>query len=75
MPRFYLGNYYTLTCENLKEWTMGNYSLDELITRWEREKLTTEQVVGQMLLILRSLTERVRDLERWRWKQEKPDGK
>jgi hypothetical protein len=75
MTRFYLGNYYTLTCEKSEEWTMGNYGLDELITRWEREKLTTEQMIGQILLILRSLTERVRDLERWRWKQEKPDGK
>lgn len=75
MARFYLGNRYTVTCENMEGWPMGNYTLDELITRWEREKLTTEQVVGQMLLILRSLTERVRDLERWRWKQEKPDGK
>jgi hypothetical protein len=54
---------------------MGNYNLDELVTRWEREKLTTEQAIGQILLILRSLTERVRDLERWRWKQEKSNGK
>jgi hypothetical protein len=58
----------------MEEWKMGNYSLDELVTRWEREKLTTEQMIGQILLILRSLTERVRDLERWRWKQEKSDG-
>jgi hypothetical protein len=59
----------------MEEWKMGNYSLDELVTRWEREKLTTEQAIGQLLLILRSLTERVRDLERWRWKQEKSHGK
>jgi hypothetical protein len=59
----------------LEEWKMGNYSLEELVTRWEREKLTTEQAIGQILLILRSLTERVRELERWRWKQEKSDGK
>jgi hypothetical protein len=59
----------------MEEWKMGNYSLDELVTRWEREKLTTEQMIGQILLILRSLTERVRDMERWRWKQEKSDGK
>lgn len=75
MTRFYLSNRYTVTCENLEGWSMGNYTLDELINRWEREKLTTEQVVGQMLLILRSLTERVRDLERRRWKQEKSEGK
>jgi hypothetical protein len=59
----------------MEERKMGNYSLDELVTRWEREKLTTEQMIGQILLILRSLTERVRDMERWRWKQEKSDGK
>jgi hypothetical protein len=59
----------------MKERKMGNYNLDELVTRWEREKLTTEQAIGQILLILRSLTERVRDLERWRWKQEKSNGK
>jgi len=53
---------------------MSNYSLDELITRWEQEKLTTEQVIGQMLLMLRSLTERVRELERWRRRQQKADG-
>ncbi len=54
---------------------MGNYTLDELITRWEQEKLTTEQAVGQMLLLLRSLVERMQELERWRWKQEKADAK
>jgi hypothetical protein len=49
---------------------MSHYSLDELITRWEQEKVTTEQALGQVLLLLRSLTERLRDLERWRWRQE-----
>jgi hypothetical protein len=53
---------------------MSSYSLDELITRWEQEKLTTEQVIGQMLLVLRSLTERVRELERWRRRQQKADN-
>jgi len=54
---------------------MASYSLNELITRWEREKLTTEQAIGQMLLMLRSLTERVRELERWRWNQENTNAK
>ena len=53
---------------------MGNYNLDELITRWEREKLTTEQAVGQILLILRSLSERMRELERRCWRQELADN-
>ena len=52
---------------------MGNYDLDELITRWEQEKLTTEQAIGQILLLLRWLVKRVRELERWRWRQEKGD--
>ena len=50
---------------------MSNYNLDELIIRWEHEKVTTEQVVGQMLLMLRSLAERVEELERWRRRQDK----
>jgi hypothetical protein len=56
---------------------MSNYNLDELITRWEHEKVTTEQVVGQVLLLLRSLGERVEELERWRRRQERdePQGR
>jgi hypothetical protein len=53
---------------------MSNYNLDELITRWEHEKVTTEQVVGQVLLLLRSLVERVEELERWRRRQEKGEA-
>ncbi len=50
---------------------MSHYNLDELITRWEHEKVTTEQVIGQVLLLLRSLAERIEELERWRRRQEK----
>jgi hypothetical protein len=53
---------------------MSNYNLDELIARWEREKVTTEQVIGQILLLLRSLVERVEELERWRRRQEKGEA-
>ena len=49
---------------------MGSYSLDELITLWERDKLTTEQAVGQILLMLRSLSQQVRELERRWWRQD-----
>jgi hypothetical protein len=52
---------------------MGNYNLDELITLWEREKLTTEQAVGQILLMLRELSDRIGELERHRWRREKAD--
>ncbi len=53
---------------------MSHYSLDELITRWEHEKMTTEQVIGQVLLLLRSLAERIEELERWRRRQERGDA-
>jgi hypothetical protein len=54
---------------------MSNYNLDELIARWEHEKVTTEQAVGQVLLLLRSLVERVEELERWRRRQEKGEAR
>lgn len=52
---------------------MGSYNLDELITLWERDKLTTEQAVGQILLMLRSLSQQIRDMERRWWRQGQND--
>jgi hypothetical protein len=42
---------------------MKKYSLSELVKRWEREELTVEQGVGQILLWLVSLAGRVDKLE------------
>lgn len=42
---------------------MGTYGLGEVIRAWERERLTTEQAVGQVLLLLQELEKRVRDVE------------
>ena len=53
---------------------MGSYNLDELIVLWEREKLTTEQTVGQILLALHALSEQVRELERRHWRQAKKEN-
>jgi hypothetical protein len=39
------------------------YDLPELIKRWEREQLTTEQAIGQILLWLAVLAEQVIKLE------------
>ncbi len=39
------------------------YDLSELINRWEREQITTEQAIGQILLWLVALAERVTKLE------------
>jgi len=39
------------------------YDLADLIKRWEREDITTEQVIGQVLLWLVILSERMAELE------------
>ncbi len=40
-----------------------HYDLSDLIKRWEREELTTEQAIGQLLLWLVVLAERMAELE------------
>jgi hypothetical protein len=47
-----------------KEAMMDTYGLQGVISRWEREELTTEQAIGQILLLLKELNERLGDLER-----------
>ncbi len=45
---------------------MGSYTLDEVIKRWTRGDMTTEQVVGQALLIMQDIARRVGSLEKLR---------
>ena len=42
---------------------MGTYGLEGVIEAWEREQLTTEQAVGQILLLLQELEGRLRRIE------------
>lgn len=42
---------------------MTHYNLDDLISLWEREKLTPEQMIGQILLLLVTINKRLRKLE------------
>jgi hypothetical protein len=42
---------------------MGTYSLETLIRKWGLSELTTEQAIGQILLILQELIRRVEALE------------
>ncbi len=42
---------------------MKRYELTELIKRWERGDLTVEQAIGQILLWLAALVERIAKLE------------
>jgi hypothetical protein len=43
---------------------MSRYDLEQLIKLWAQEQVTAEQVLGQVLLQLRDLVERVGRLER-----------
>ena len=43
---------------------MGTYGLDGVIRAWEHEHLTSEQAIGQILLLLQELEERLHSLER-----------
>jgi hypothetical protein len=42
---------------------MGTYGLEGVIRAWEKGDLTTEQAIGQILLLLREVEERVRIVE------------
>lgn len=42
---------------------MNRYDIDHLIKLWAQEGLTHEQAVGQLLLHIKSLSERVSKLE------------
>ncbi len=43
---------------------MSKYELEEIVRMWALEQITHEQVSGQILLHLRSLNERLEQLER-----------
>ncbi len=49
---------------------MGSYTLNEVIKRWTRGDMTTEQTVGQTLLILQDMARRVGSLEKM-WEDER----
>jgi hypothetical protein len=42
------------------------YTLEEVVKRWTRGDMTTEQVVGQSLLILQDIAKRLGVLEKLR---------
>lgn len=43
---------------------MAAYSLEIVLQKWEKGELSTEQTVGQTLLLMQELSERVGKLER-----------
>jgi hypothetical protein len=43
---------------------MSHYEIDDVITRWAKSELTAEQAIGQILLILQSLSRRMGKVEK-----------
>ena len=43
---------------------MSAYEIDALLNKWERGTITTEQAVGQTLLLIQGISQRVGNLER-----------
>lgn len=43
---------------------MSHYTVDELIARWKRDELTVEQLLGQLLQVLREHEQRLKELAR-----------
>ena len=44
--------------------TVSHYSVEDLIARWKKEELTVEQVIGQVLQVLREHDRRLREAAR-----------
>ena len=42
---------------------MGAYKLEEVIRLWDLGKLTTEQAIGQILMLIKERDERLQELE------------
>jgi hypothetical protein len=43
---------------------VSHYTIEDLIARWKKDELTVEQVIGQVLLLLREHERRLRELAR-----------
>jgi hypothetical protein len=45
---------------------MSHYSIEELIALWKKEELSVEQLIGQILQILRAQDQRLREVGKQR---------
>ena len=43
---------------------MSHYTIDELIARWKKEDMTAEQMIGQILLLLKEQERRMKEAAR-----------
>ena len=69
--RFLFDSAYTKTCT--KEGHVGTYPLETIIREWKNAKLTTEQAVGQILLLIQDMQKQLTKLESriFRYEQKK----
>lgn len=49
---------------------MGTYPLDRIIREWGTDKLSTEQAIGQVLLLIQQMQKRLAELEARLFRQE-----
>jgi hypothetical protein len=42
---------------------MGTYAIEHIIKEWSKDNMTSEQVIGQVLLLLQEIKERIAELE------------
>ena len=50
---------------------MSAYPLETIIHKWEKGKLTAEQAIGQILLVIQQMQERLSELESRVFRQER----
>ncbi|GEM_PF-1324795 len=53
---------------------MSRYELPQLIKLWEQDGVTTEQTIGQLLLHLQELLNRVKTIEQQMQRRGNPSG-
>jgi hypothetical protein len=51
---------------------MGTYPIETIIREWTKGNLTNEQAIGQILLLIQQLQDRLRELESrfFRWEKQ-----
>jgi hypothetical protein len=56
--------FFVIVCKMKGAELMGMHTLDDLMRKWQREEVTAEQMVGQLLQHISVLYERLRLVER-----------
>ena len=54
---------------------MGTYTLEHIIKEWAKDRITTEQVIGQILLLIQEIREQLAEIESRLFRLEHSAGK